>query len=60
MKHVTKLSVNRSIKEAIDSYPGGLCFAALNGKPILVNQQMNTLVEMLTGQTIIEANLTWE
>lgn len=60
MKHVTKLSVTRSIKESIDSYPGGLCFATLTGKPILVNQQMNTLVEMLTGHTVIEANLTWE
>lgn len=60
MKDMKKLRFRRSIKEAIDSYPGGLCFAALSGKPILVNQQMNTLVETLTGHTVIEANLTWE
>lgn len=59
MKDVKKPSVTRSIKEAIDSYPGGLCFATVTGKPILVNQQMNTLVETLTGHTVIEANLTW-
>lgn len=60
MKNVKKLSVARLIKEAIDSYPSGLCFAALSGKPILVNQKMNNLVEMLTGHTVIEANLTWQ
>lgn len=60
MKKVKKPSVTRSIKEAIDSYPGGLCFATLSGKSILVNQKMNALVETLTGHTVIEANLTWK
>lgn len=60
MKKMKKPSIARSIREAIDSYPGGLCFAALSGKPILVNRQMNTLIEILTGHTVIEANLTWE
>lgn len=54
-----KMNTERAIKEAIDSYPGGLCFAAADGKLILVNQCMNQLVEILTGRTLLNACTTW-
>lgn len=51
---------SRRIREAIDSYPGGICFAYPNGMTILVNPVMNRLGYLLTGQTILNANQTWE
>lgn len=60
MKGNAKQSLSRTIREAIDSYRGGLCFSEKNGKPILVNNTMNRLVYMLTGHTIINAGDTWE
>lgn len=50
----------KMIKKAIDSYPGGLCFSALDGRVILVNEKMNWLVLELTGHTILNAKGTWE
>lgn len=49
----------RQIREGIDSYPGGLCFAAPEGTPILVNRQMNELVYQLTGSAVMNAERTW-
>ena len=43
----------KMIKKAIDSYPGGICFSALDGRVILVNEKMNKLVLELTGHTIL-------
>lgn len=60
MLRTKKMNAERAIKEAIDSYPGGLCFASAGGKPIMVNQQMNQLVEILTGRTLMDANITWD
>ena len=48
------------IKKAIDSYPGGICFSALDGRVILVNEKMNQLMLELTGHTILNAKVTWE
>ena len=31
----------KMIKKAIDSYPGGICFSALDGRVILANEKMN-------------------
>lgn len=59
-KSTHKLKLARTIKEAVDSYPGGLCLSMENGKPILVNQQMNELVWMLTGHTVIEVTSMWK
>ena len=50
----------KMIKRAIDSYPGGICFAALDGRAILVNEKMNQLVLELTGHTILNAKVAWE
>ena len=48
------------IKKAIDSYPGGICFSALDGRVILVNEKMNQLVLELTGHTILNAKAVWQ
>ena len=50
----------KMIKKAIDSYPGGICFSALDGRVILVNEKMNQLVLELTGHTILNAKAAWE
>lgn len=50
----------KMIKKAIDSYPGGLCFSALDGRVILVNEKMNKLVLELTGHTILNTKVAWE
>ena len=50
----------KMIKKAIDSYPGGICFSALDGRVILVNEKMNQLMLELTGHTILNAKVTWE
>lgn len=50
----------KMIKKAIDSYPGGICFFALDGRVILVNEKMNQLALELTGHTILNAKATWE
>ena len=50
----------KMIKKAIDSYPGGICFSALDGRGILVNEKMNQLVLELTGHTILNAKAAWQ
>lgn len=50
----------KTIKKAIDSYPGGICFSALDGRVILVNKKMNKLMLELTGHTILNAKAAWE
>ena len=50
----------KMIKKAIDSYPGGICFSALDGRVILANEKMNKLMLGLTGHTILNAKVTWE
>lgn len=54
-----KNSVPRTIREAIDSYPGGLCFSMTDGRPILANHRMNELIYQLSGHTILNAEDTW-
>ena len=48
-----------AIREAIDSYPDGLCLCTAAGRPILVNQTMNTLVERMTGHTVLDGEIVW-
>lgn len=50
----------RQIRKAIDSFPGGICFAALDGRPILVNATMNRLCYWFSGQTITNAQGLWK
>jgi len=55
-----KTSVPQKIREAIDTYPGGICFAMTSGRPILVNRKMNELILVLTGHTILDETRVWE
>ncbi len=48
------------IKEAVDTYPDGICFAYRDGRSILTNPKINEVCYTLTGQTITNANLMWE
>ena len=50
----------QSIRETIDHMPGGICFAATNGRPILTNLRMNELIFTLTNRTIINVHKVWE
>ena len=59
MRSKNKARLYRSVKEAIDSYPGGLCFSEAGGRPILVNHIMNSLVSKLTGHTVLNADMVW-
>ena len=51
--------INRLIRNAIDSYPEGICFAAADGRPILVNRKINEICFALTDHTITNAAVTW-
>lgn len=51
---------SKLIRNAIDTYPGGICFAALDGRPILVNRKMNEICYELTGATITNAKSMWQ
>jgi signal transduction histidine kinase len=53
------ISVPQAIREAVDFCPGGLCFSMPDGRPILVNRQMNTLSAALTGHTVLDAEAFW-
>ena len=59
-KHRKRLIKSRSIRETVNYLPGGLCFAAPNGRPVLTNRKMNELVYRLTGHTIMDAKLVWD
>ena len=52
---IMKKQTVKMIKQAIDSYPGGISFATLDGRVILVNEKMNELVNELLGHTILNA-----
>lgn len=52
--------ISRLIRNAIDTYPDGICFAAADGRPILANKSINSICLRLTGSTITNANAMWE
>lgn len=51
---------SKLIRNAIDGYPGGICFAALDGRPILVNRKMNEICYQLTGATVTNTEAMWQ
>lgn len=51
--------IPQGIRQAMDSCPGGLCFSMPDGRPILVNRQMNRLSALLTGHTVLDAEALW-
>ena len=48
-----------AIKEAFDVLPDGICFAAQDGLPLLVNVRMNRLCARLTGESLTNAKRFW-
>lgn len=48
------------IREAINTYPDGICFATAGGRPILANRQINDVCYSLTGHTVVNAKHMWE
>ena len=47
------------IREAINTYPDGICFATAGGRPILANRKINNVCYKLTGQTVVNAEHMW-
>lgn len=47
------------IREAINTYPDGICFATAAGRPILANRKINDVCYSLTGHTVVNANHMW-
>lgn len=56
----TNRKLSGVVREAIDTFPGGLCFAMSDGRPVLVNRKMNYLFLKLTGHTILDAEEAWK
>ncbi len=52
--------ISRMIRNAINTYPDGICFAATDGRPILANKKMNDVCYELTGHTITNATAMWQ
>ena len=48
------------IRNAVNSYPGGLAFAMPDGRVILSNHAMNELSSRLTGHAVVNVYSTWE
>lgn len=55
----TKHASLKRIREAINNYPGGLCFAMPDGRPILANKTINQLCVSITGHTVLNMNEEW-
>ncbi len=51
---------SRMIRNAIDTYPDGVCFAAADGRPILANKTINEVCYVLTGHTVTNATAMWQ
>ena len=51
---------SRTIRNAINTYPDGICFAAADGRPILTNKKMNHVCYVLTGHTVTNAAAMWQ
>lgn len=54
-----RLMLTHAIREAVDTYPDGICFASVDGRPILANRTINDLCSRLTGRTITNAEQAW-
>lgn len=50
----------RMIRNAINTYPDGICFAEMGGRPILVNRTMGAVCFEMTGHTVINAEEMWQ
>lgn len=48
-----------AIKESLDALPDGVCFFASDGRPLLVNTQMNRISGELFHTEVLNARLFW-
>lgn len=59
-KHRTRRQIAELIRLAVDSCPDGICIAATDGRPILVNPAFNDACFRLLGSTVTDAASMWE
>ena len=54
-----KTELRKLIRKAIDTLPDGINFSTESGRSVLSNSQMNNLMYQLTGNTIVDADHSW-
>ena len=59
-KNTPEYLTARSVKETLDARMDGICYASMEGQPILVNIQMNEICGYLFQTEIMNANDFWE
>lgn len=59
-KSVPKNLTSQSVKETMDARMDGICYASMDGQPILVNSQMNQICGKLFQTEIMNLNHFWE
>ena len=59
-KNTPEYLTARSVKETLDARMDGICYASMEGQPILVNRQMNEICGYLFQTEIMNANDFWE
>lgn len=59
-KNTPEYLTARSVKETLDARMDGICYASMEGQPILVNRQMNEICGYLVQTEIMNANDFWE
>ncbi len=55
-----RYQTSRMIRNAIDTYPDGICFSKPNGRVVLANKVFNSLCRRLTGHSITNASDMWQ
>lgn len=59
-KNTPEYLTARSVKETLDARMDGICYASMEGQPILVNIQMNEICGYLFQTEIMNANDFWK
>ena len=57
---VERNRASRMIRNAIDTYPDGICFAKPNGRVVLANRVFNITCSRLTGHGVTNASDMWQ
>lgn len=55
-----KMLLPDAIKESLDALPDGICFADMDGQPLMVNIMMNQISGELFGTEILNARSFWK
>ena len=59
-KNIPKSITSQSVKETMDARTDGICYASVEGQPILVNRQMNQICGKLFQTEILNLNHFWK